>query len=47
MTGREQVIARVFGLYERFGTSDYIGEPVFADRAHVPGCRTRHRRGLR
>ena len=24
----EQVIARVFGLYERFGASDYIGEPV-------------------
>ncbi|WP_447799103.1 phosphonate degradation HD-domain oxygenase [Pseudomonas moraviensis] len=23
-----QVIARVFGLYERFGASDYIGEPV-------------------
>ncbi|MCL9801102.1 phosphonate degradation HD-domain oxygenase [Pseudomonas sp. AKS31] len=28
MTGHEQVVARVFGLYERFGTSDYIGEPV-------------------
>ncbi|WP_460122129.1 phosphonate degradation HD-domain oxygenase [Pseudomonas sp. H3_G09] len=25
---QEQVIARVFGLYERFGASDYIGEPV-------------------
>lgn len=24
----EQVVARVFGLYERFGASDYIGEPV-------------------
>jgi hypothetical protein len=24
----EQVIAEVFGLYERFGDSDYIGEPV-------------------
>jgi predicted HD phosphohydrolase len=23
-----QVIAEVFGLYERFGDSDYIGEPV-------------------
>ncbi|WP_409315807.1 phosphonate degradation HD-domain oxygenase [Pseudomonas sp. KCJK9016] len=28
MLSHEQVIARVFGLYERFGTSDYIGEPV-------------------
>lgn len=28
MTGHEQVVARVFGLYERFGTRDYIGEPV-------------------
>ncbi|AZE97189.1 hypothetical protein C4J95_5076 [Pseudomonas orientalis] len=24
----EQVIAEVFGLYERHGTTDYIGEPV-------------------
>ncbi|EJM03551.1 phosphonate degradation operons associated HDIG domain protein [Pseudomonas sp. GM102] len=24
----EQVIAEVFGLYERFGDNDYIGEPV-------------------
>ena len=24
----EQIIDRVFGLYERFGASDYIGEPV-------------------
>lgn len=24
----QQVVARVFGLYERFGASDYIGEPV-------------------
>ena len=24
----EQVIAEVFGLYERFGDDDYIGEPV-------------------
>ena len=28
MTRHEQVIAEVFGLYERFGDSDYIGEPV-------------------
>ena len=28
MTRDEQVIAEVFGLYERFGDSDYIGEPV-------------------
>ncbi|MBE8591420.1 HD domain-containing protein [Pseudomonas sp. MAFF 301449] len=25
---REQVIAEVFGLYERHGAADYIGEPV-------------------
>ncbi|WP_247254429.1 phosphonate degradation HD-domain oxygenase [Pseudomonas moorei] len=28
MARHEQVIAEVFGLYERFGDSDYIGEPV-------------------
>ncbi|VVN49444.1 phosphonate degradation HD-domain oxygenase [Pseudomonas fluorescens] len=28
MDRNEQVIAEVFGLYERFGDSDYIGEPV-------------------
>lgn len=28
MVRHEQVIAEVFGLYERFGDSDYIGEPV-------------------
>ena len=28
MTRHEQVIAEVFALYERFGDSDYIGEPV-------------------
>jgi phosphonate degradation associated HDIG domain protein len=28
MDRNEQVIAEVFGLYERFGASDYIGEPV-------------------
>ncbi|MHC8359499.1 phosphonate degradation HD-domain oxygenase [Pseudomonas sp. LS2P72] len=28
MDRTEQVIAEVFGLYERFGDSDYIGEPV-------------------
>jgi 2-amino-1-hydroxyethylphosphonate dioxygenase (glycine-forming) len=28
MSRNEQVIAEVFGLYERFGTDDYIGEPV-------------------
>ncbi|WP_248742313.1 MULTISPECIES: phosphonate degradation HD-domain oxygenase [unclassified Pseudomonas] len=28
MLTHEQVIERVFGLYERFGASDYIGEPV-------------------
>ncbi|MHC8353528.1 phosphonate degradation HD-domain oxygenase [Pseudomonas sp. RT4P38] len=28
MDRNEQVIAEVFGLYERFGESDYIGEPV-------------------
>lgn len=28
MTEQQQVVARVFGLYERFGTRDYIGEPV-------------------
>ncbi|MFY0728339.1 phosphonate degradation HD-domain oxygenase [Pseudomonas sp. NFX15] len=28
MQRNEQVIAEVFGLYERFGDSDYIGEPV-------------------
>ena len=26
--GREQLIAEVFGLYERHGAADYIGEPV-------------------
>ena len=41
-----QVIARVFGLYERFGASDYIGEPVSqlehmsqaAELAMAEGC---------
>ena len=28
MGRNEQVITEVFGLYERFGTDDYIGEPV-------------------
>ncbi|MBC2689168.1 phosphonate degradation HD-domain oxygenase [Pseudomonas kielensis] len=28
MDRTEQVIAEVFGWYERFGASDYIGEPV-------------------
>ena len=28
MERKEQVIAEVFALYERFGDSDYIGEPV-------------------
>ena len=28
MQRNEQVIAEVFALYERFGDSDYIGEPV-------------------
>ncbi|WLI12932.1 MULTISPECIES: phosphonate degradation HD-domain oxygenase [Pseudomonas] len=28
MDHHEQVIAKVFGLYERFGDNDYIGEPV-------------------
>jgi phosphonate degradation associated HDIG domain protein len=28
MGRHEQVIAEVFGLYERFGDNDYIGEPV-------------------
>lgn len=28
MDRHEQVIAEVFGLYERFGDNDYIGEPV-------------------
>ena len=28
MGNHEHVIAEVFGLYERFGDSDYIGEPV-------------------
>ena len=28
MTRAEEVIAQVFGLYERHGTADYIGEPV-------------------
>ncbi|WP_283182067.1 phosphonate degradation HD-domain oxygenase [Pseudomonas svalbardensis] len=28
MDRNEQVIAEVFGLYERFGDRDYIGEPV-------------------
>ncbi|PAU57124.1 phosphonate degradation HD-domain oxygenase [Pseudomonas sp. PICF141] len=28
MDRHEQVIAEVFGLYERFGGNDYIGEPV-------------------
>ena len=28
MGNLDQVIAEVFGLYERFGDSDYIGEPV-------------------
>ena len=28
MTKAEEVIAQVFGLYERHGTADYIGEPV-------------------
>lgn len=42
----QQVIARVFGLYERFGASDYIGEPVSqlehmsqaAELAMAEGC---------
>ncbi|PYC05436.1 phosphonate degradation HD-domain oxygenase [Pseudomonas atacamensis] len=42
----EQVIARVFGLYERLGASDYIGEPVSqlehmsqaAELAMAEGC---------
>lgn len=42
----QQVIARVFGLYERFGTSDYSGEPVSqlehmsqaAELAMAEGC---------
>ncbi|WP_332846714.1 phosphonate degradation HD-domain oxygenase [Pseudomonas lactucae] len=28
MTNREQGVDEVFGLYERYGTADYIGEPV-------------------
>lgn len=28
MQHNEQVVAEVFALYERFGASDYIGEPV-------------------
>jgi phosphonate degradation associated HDIG domain protein len=28
MDHHQQVIAEVFGLYERFGDNDYIGEPV-------------------
>jgi predicted HD phosphohydrolase len=28
MDRKAQVIDEVFGLYERFGDSDYIGEPV-------------------
>lgn len=28
MASHEQVVAEVFGLYERFGASDYIGEPL-------------------
>ncbi|MGC5699425.1 HD domain-containing protein [Pseudomonas sp. NFXW11] len=28
MQRQQQVVAEVFGLYERFGRSDYIGEPV-------------------
>ncbi|MCF5663433.1 phosphonate degradation HD-domain oxygenase [Pseudomonas marginalis] len=28
MTNPEQAIADVFGLYEQYGTADYIGEPV-------------------
>ncbi|MGY2343502.1 phosphonate degradation HD-domain oxygenase [Pseudomonas sp. SDO5532_S415] len=28
MNHNEQVVAKVFALYERFGDSDYIGEPV-------------------
>ncbi|MEN5043148.1 phosphonate degradation HD-domain oxygenase [Pseudomonas koreensis] len=28
MAGHAQVVDRVFALYERFGTRDYIGEPV-------------------
>jgi phosphonate degradation associated HDIG domain protein len=28
MAGHAQVVDRVFALYERFGASDYIGEPV-------------------
>ena len=42
----EQVVARVFGLYERFGNCDYIGEPVSqiehmsqaAELAMAEGC---------
>ncbi|MFJ4586622.1 phosphohydrolase [Pseudomonas moraviensis] len=42
----QQVVARVFGLYERFGASDYIGEPVSqlehmsqaAELAMAEGC---------
>ncbi|MEB0043998.1 MULTISPECIES: phosphonate degradation HD-domain oxygenase [unclassified Pseudomonas] len=28
MARHEQVVAEVFGVYERFGDTDYIGEPV-------------------
>lgn len=28
MERRQQVVDEVFGLYERFGDCDYIGEPV-------------------
>ncbi|MDR6165190.1 phosphonate degradation HD-domain oxygenase [Pseudomonas fluorescens] len=42
----QQVVARVFGLYEHFGASDYIGEPVSqiehmsqtAELAMAEGC---------
>ncbi|HWH87334.1 MAG TPA: HD domain-containing protein [Pseudomonas sp.] len=42
----QQVVGRVFGLYERFGASDYIGEPVSqiehmsqtAELAMAEGC---------
>ncbi|KNH28264.1 phosphohydrolase [Pseudomonas syringae] len=46
MDRHEQVIAEVFGLYERFGDNDYIGEPVSqiehmsqaAELAMAEGC---------
>ena len=47
MERHEQVIAEVFGLYERFGDSDYIGEPVSQIEHMSQAAQLAHGRRLR